>query len=83
MTLKQNRREGDEKISAIHSVVPGDVISVTEKGGGGERSQGVSMRDKHGETLKKGERKETDGIVQKSRGFEMPSTYFKSTGIKS
>lgn len=34
MTLKQNRREGDEKISAIHSIVPGDVISVTEKGGG-------------------------------------------------
>lgn len=33
MTLKQNRRERDEKITAIHSVLPGDVISVTEKGG--------------------------------------------------
>lgn len=33
MTLKQNRREWDEKIIAIHSILPGDVISATEKGG--------------------------------------------------
>lgn len=50
MTMQQNGREGDEKIIAIHSILPGDVISVTVKGGGEERDDketSVSMRDKH------------------------------------
>lgn len=87
ITLKQNRRERDEKITAIHSILPGDVISVTEEGGGEgrddkkRRSQRESMRDKQREMLEK-EENETDGMVQKSPGFEMHSTYFKSTGIK-
>lgn len=47
MTLKQNGRERDEKIIAIHSIVPGDVISATEKGGG-ERG-GITKRKEVGE----------------------------------
>lgn len=31
MTLKHNRRERDEKITAIHSILPGDVTSSAGK----------------------------------------------------
>ncbi len=44
MELKQNRREWDEKITAIHSILPGDVISGTEKvgeRGGMKKRKGV------------------------------------------
>lgn len=67
MTLKQNRRERDEKIIAIHSILPGDVISGTEKVGerGGmqkkkkKRSHRVSTRDKHRERLDKKKMRQT------------------------
>lgn len=54
MTMQQNGKEGDEKIIAIHSILPGDVISITVKGGGEERDDkemSVSMRDKHWATV--------------------------------
>lgn len=48
-------------------------------GGGWGESESKHERQTQGDTGK-GERKETDGMVQKSQGFEMHSTYFKSTG---
>lgn len=50
MTMQQNGREGNEKIITIQSILPGDVISVTVKGGREERDDretSVSKRDKH------------------------------------
>lgn len=53
MTLKQNRRERDEKIIAIHSILPGDVISGTEKVG--ERG-GMQKKKKEKKSQSKHER---------------------------
>lgn len=83
---KRTGEKRDEKIIAIHSTSPGDVIVVTEKGGGegrGDKKESGSKRERQtqGDAAKEGN--EADGMVQKSRGFEMHSTYFKSTGIKS
>lgn len=68
MTLKQNRRERDEKIIAIHSILPGDVISVSVKGGqrgGMEKKRKEvkrrSMRDKC--------RKRLDGKKMRQTGW--------------
>lgn len=47
MTMKQIGRERDEKIIAIPSILPGDVISVTKD----NKKPSVSMRDKHRVTL--------------------------------
>lgn len=63
MTMKQIGRERDEKIIAIPSILPGDVISVTKD----NKKPSVSMRDKHS-CSGKGEN-ETDGAAQKSWGF--------------
>lgn len=50
MTLKQNSSEPDEKIIATRTILPGDVISVTEKcgqtGGGGEKVVGDQVRER-------------------------------------
>lgn len=79
MTLKQNGRERDEKMNAVHSILPGDVISVTERGQTEGRDDGETKKF---ETNADRERNETDGLMQKSCGFEMHSTYFKTTGIE-
>lgn len=65
--------------------MPGDVISVSEKGGGERRDDKKKSESKHERQTQRDagkEENETDGMVQKSWGFEMHSTYFKSTGIK-
>lgn len=71
MTLKQNGRKGDEKITTIHSILPGDVIYVAEKGereGKNDkktRSQRVSTRDTTQREAVK-EQNETDRMERKA-----------------
>lgn len=62
MTLKQNRSVRDEKIIAVHPVLPGDVISVTEKGGGEGRDDNNerSQRVPHGRQTQRGTGEEED-----------------------
>ncbi len=59
ITLKQNRRERDEEIIAIHPILPDDVISVPEWRMTKRRSQRVSMRDKHRETVRRKKMRQT------------------------
>lgn len=83
MTMKRNGREKDEEISAIYSVVPGDVIPV--KGGEGTGTTLRRVLRNRGKTRADSGEKETgtEGTAQKSSGFGIHSDHSNATGTES